>query len=170
MANLSFPLSFKRQYAGSLDADYVFNTTAEREAFLTNPLCYPGMPVYDLEADKAYWVKADGSAYQEAGTGEGGIEELQIPINGNLDTTFGELLFEGLINNIALVLPDDISQVNFLARLESQSNTTFLATDLDLAAWINTNVISESTKWRLTFSATTTATDETYFLFRYGNV
>ena len=63
MAKLPFPLQFKRQYAGSLDADHTFTTTAERMAYLSSALCYPGQPVFDEETGKPYWVNGDKSDY-----------------------------------------------------------------------------------------------------------
>ena len=42
---LPFALSFERQYAGPLDPTMVFATEAERMAYLSSPLCYPGQIV-----------------------------------------------------------------------------------------------------------------------------
>ena len=42
MANLLFPLKFKRQYAGALDQDATFATTAELNDYLTSSLRYAG--------------------------------------------------------------------------------------------------------------------------------
>ncbi len=55
-AKLPWPLQFTRQYAGNLDEDYHFATTAERVAYLNDALCYPGQMVFDAEVGLPFWV------------------------------------------------------------------------------------------------------------------
>lgn len=56
MAELIFPLSFKRQYSGSLDTDLVFETIVDRDTYLTNPLRYAGMIVSCKELEGKIFV------------------------------------------------------------------------------------------------------------------
>jgi hypothetical protein len=66
---LEFPLQFQRQYAGPLDKDSVFATTADRMSYLTNARRYAGQPIADLELGKLFLINATKDAY--------------IPIGGN---------------------------------------------------------------------------------------
>lgn len=66
---LEFPLSFQRQYAGPLDKDSVFSTTAARMAYLSNARRYPGQPVVDLEEEMFYIINATADAYVPVGVG-----------------------------------------------------------------------------------------------------
>jgi len=68
MADLEFPLQFKRQYAAPLDVDYVFATTAERNAYLTNARRYAGQIVSDLEDGLVYCLSASRDAWTPIGT------------------------------------------------------------------------------------------------------
>ena len=73
MANLDFPLQFKRQYAAPLDLDAVFSTAALRTTYLTNPRRYAGMLVSDLEnIGKIYQLSADTNSWIEAGGSSSG--------------------------------------------------------------------------------------------------
>ena len=56
MANLEFPLQFKRQYAGSLDVDEVFKTRLEMEEYLNDPVRYPGQVVTCLEEEGSIFI------------------------------------------------------------------------------------------------------------------
>lgn len=56
MAELIFPLSFKRQYGGSLDPDLVFETIVDRDTYLTNPLRYAGQIVACKELEGKIFV------------------------------------------------------------------------------------------------------------------
>ena len=68
MANLLFPLQFKRQYAGPLDIDSVFETTADRTAYLTSPLRYAGQLAFDKELSLFYYMSADLTTWVEMAT------------------------------------------------------------------------------------------------------
>jgi hypothetical protein len=72
MASLLFPLQFERQYSGPLDVNQVFNTTSERNNYLSSPLRYGGQIVSDLETDKVYVLNSSEDAWIEIGTGGGG--------------------------------------------------------------------------------------------------
>ena len=63
MAKIDWPLQLKRQFAAPLDPDAEFNTTAERLAYLSNPLCYPGQEVYDKQEDKHYKVNGNKTGF-----------------------------------------------------------------------------------------------------------
>lgn len=66
-ANIIFPLRFERQYSGSLDVDQVFETTADRISYLTNPLRYAGQIVSDLENDRTYKLDSTLTIWLEVG-------------------------------------------------------------------------------------------------------
>ena len=58
------PLQFIRQYAAPMDVDLVFNTTADRIAYLTSVRRYPGIIVVDLQLNsKAFVLSADGTTW-----------------------------------------------------------------------------------------------------------
>jgi hypothetical protein len=150
MTQLDFPLQFKRQYAGPLDADTVFATSAERTAFLANPLCYAGMMVYDLEQDKPYWVNADKSGYAGAGTSG---DVLNLMVHSDVDDYTAQVLMVGPINNIGVDLPDEISAVTFDVRLDTTDTWSNQSTLTALQGWIDTYVTA-STKWQIRLVAT----------------
>jgi len=58
MATLLFPLQFKRQYSGPLDADNVFTLTTDRTTYLTNPLRYAGQIVFDTQDTTLYYLNS----------------------------------------------------------------------------------------------------------------
>lgn len=60
-----------RTYAGNLDADYS-KTTAQAIAYLSNPACYPGQPIYNTDLQQLVLVNADKSGYDAiTGTSSG---------------------------------------------------------------------------------------------------
>ena len=74
MADLIFPLPFKRQYAGPLDVDMVFDTIAEKNSYLTNARRYSGQVVSCLEEEgklfvlnnsRDAWVEVSGSSPED---------------------------------------------------------------------------------------------------------
>jgi hypothetical protein len=61
---LAFPLKFKRQYSGSLDADLNFATLMELNAYLTDGARYPGQIVSCTETEgKIYVLNTAGNAW-----------------------------------------------------------------------------------------------------------
>jgi len=58
MTSLLFPLQFKRQYSGPLDADNVFTLTSDRVAYLSNPLRYAGQVVFDTQDTTLYYLNS----------------------------------------------------------------------------------------------------------------
>lgn len=72
MATTLFPLQYLRQNAQPIDVDSVFNTTAERLAYLSNGRRYPGQVVADLQENKVYVLDSAGSAWIEIGSGGSG--------------------------------------------------------------------------------------------------
>jgi hypothetical protein len=70
MAQLPFPLSFKRQFPTPLDADTTFATLAELNAYLSSALRYAGQVAtcqetegvaYVLSNDLSEWLPISGS-------------------------------------------------------------------------------------------------------------
>lgn len=58
MSSVPYPLQLDRQYAGPVDPDSVFTTTADRIAYLTNPKRYAGQIVSDLQDGVTYKLNA----------------------------------------------------------------------------------------------------------------
>jgi hypothetical protein len=57
------PLQFIRQYAGAVDQDVVFESTADRIAYLTVPRRYGGQIVFDLEIEQIFVLNAARNAW-----------------------------------------------------------------------------------------------------------
>lgn len=66
-SNIIFPLQFERQYSGPLDIHQTFNTTVDRNTYLTNPLRYAGQVVSDLETNKLYQLNSTLDEWLEVG-------------------------------------------------------------------------------------------------------
>lgn len=64
LQKIPFPFQFERQFSAPLDSGSIFNTTAERVAYLSNPLCYALQPVGDLETGRFYTVNPGKSGFQ----------------------------------------------------------------------------------------------------------
>lgn len=60
---LEFPVQLQRQFAGALDKDSVFNTTAARETYLGNARRYAGQLVVDAQQGALYIVNSARNAY-----------------------------------------------------------------------------------------------------------
>lgn len=67
MSTTLFPLQYLRQNANPIDVDSVFNTTADRIAYLTNGRRYPGQIVADLEDGSVYVLDPAGTAWVQIG-------------------------------------------------------------------------------------------------------
>ena len=65
--SIIFPLQFERQYSGPLDVHDVFETTADRLAYLSNPLRYAGQIVSDLEDERIYKLDSTLTKWVESG-------------------------------------------------------------------------------------------------------
>lgn len=72
MATILSPVQYLRQYAGPIDADSVFQTTAARLAYLTSPRRYPGQPCFDLQTGLGYYLNPGATAWVAQGSGGGG--------------------------------------------------------------------------------------------------
>lgn len=59
----ALPIQYIRQYAGPIDVDEVFDTTAARNAYLTNPRRYAGQKVSDLQTGSVYMLNAARSSW-----------------------------------------------------------------------------------------------------------
>ena len=157
MSALDFPLQFRRQYAGPLDADAVFATTQDRTDFLSNALCYAGMMVYDLEANKPFWVNAAIDGFVEGGSststpGTNG-DVLNLVVHSDVDDYTAQVLMVGPISNISVDLPDELSAVTFDVRLDTSTTWTHQPGITALQGWIDTQVTA-STKWQIRLVAT----------------
>lgn len=83
MATTLFPLQYLRQNADPIDVDSVFNTTADRIAYLANGRRYPGQVVSDLETGSVYVLDPAGSAWVELGSGGGAPGGLDTQVQFN---------------------------------------------------------------------------------------
>ena len=57
---------FTRLYPVALDQSFVFNTTAEREAYASSPVAYSGLVAADLQTNKVY-ILGSGMTWQQVG-------------------------------------------------------------------------------------------------------
>jgi hypothetical protein len=69
---------YRREYPGPIDIDTVFDTTAERMAYLGNNFRYAGQIVADLQTQKAYMLNTARNAWIEisGGGGGGGVQSV----------------------------------------------------------------------------------------------
>ena len=81
------PLKFVRQHDEPLDVDFVFSTTAARNAYLSDARRYAGQIVADVQEEKAYMLNAAKSAWIELGTGSGGSTDLIIDFTTSMADT-----------------------------------------------------------------------------------
>lgn len=82
---------FKRSYAGPIDLDSVFETTALRLAYLNDYRRYAGQIVADLETENIYVLNAAGTAWRGPFTpGSGGGSNISSSIQSadGLTTSF----------------------------------------------------------------------------------
>ena len=68
VAKLEFPLSLKRQYAGSLIEDEVFATSQERLDYLNSGLAYAGQLVVQSDTSELYVVNSTVTGYVAIGS------------------------------------------------------------------------------------------------------
>jgi len=83
MATTLFPLQYLRQNADPIDVDSVFNTTADRIAYLANGRRYPGQIVADLEDDTVYVLNSAANAWINVSGGIPGGTEGQVQYNSS---------------------------------------------------------------------------------------
>jgi len=74
------PFQFIRQYAGPIDIDTVFNTTAARLAYLSSPRRYAGMIVVDKQQNAAYFLSTANTWVSLTGGGGGGSITAVSPL------------------------------------------------------------------------------------------
>jgi hypothetical protein len=73
---VSLPINFVRQYAGPLDIDSVFTSTAARLAYLTSPRRYAGMIVSDTEDGNGYMLNSAGDAWIAIAAGGASVNSV----------------------------------------------------------------------------------------------
>lgn len=77
------PIQYQRQNAEPIDVDSVFQTTAERIDYLTNPRRYAGQIVADLEDDTVYVLNSAANAWINVSGGIPGGTEGQVQYNSS---------------------------------------------------------------------------------------
>ena len=82
MAFIEMPISFKRQYAGSLIEDEVFATSQERLDYLTSGLAYAGQIVVQSDTSEVYVVNSTATGYVAIG----GSADLSFAIVTNYNS------------------------------------------------------------------------------------
>ncbi len=65
LKTLLLPISFRRQYAQPLDYDAVFETLADMQTYLSNPVRYQGQVATCLETSKIYHLNTARDAWVE---------------------------------------------------------------------------------------------------------
>ncbi len=151
MAQLPFPLSFQRQFAGALNADFTFATTAERTAYLSSARCYPGQMVFDEETGKPYWVNGDKTAYLELPEALTSTyyQPYHFQFYNDLDTASAEITLFGPKEFVNPQYSPKLSGVTYEVKLSSSDSYT-ARTDLTaLNAWITANVATANTAYDL---------------------
>lgn len=78
MAELLFPLQFKRQYDGPLDADSVFTTEQAMTDYLTSPLRYAGQLGFCEETGKYKYINTTKDAWVDLGGGSSDIDSYTL--------------------------------------------------------------------------------------------
>lgn len=89
MAYVENPLQFQRVFPQALDINSTFATTAERLAFLTNPIRYVGQIVSDQQDGKVYklnlarnaWEPIGGTEYNQSLNTTDNVEFNNITVN-----------------------------------------------------------------------------------------
>lgn len=72
-----FPLQLKRQFARPIDPDSVFQTNADMQAYLSDPLRYAGMVVSCLESEGAIFI-LNNARNQWLNTTDPGIKIIMV--------------------------------------------------------------------------------------------
>jgi len=137
MANFSFPLQFLRQYAGPLDYDSVFATTAARVSYLTNARRYAGQIVTDLQDGNTYVLSSDTSSWIN-------VNSKYLPLSGGVITN--DLTISG----------------TFSAANTNNWQSTYTTVQTNSASWssVYSNVQSNSGTY-VTLTGTQTLTNKT---------
>lgn len=86
LKTLQLPISFKRQYAQPLDYDAVFETLADMQTYLSNPVRYQGQIATCLETNKIYHLNAARDAWID-GLSAISASQVAIPAAGNISST-----------------------------------------------------------------------------------
>ena len=91
------PLKFVRQHDEPLDVDFVFATTADRIAYLTDARRYAGILVVDNQEEKAYFLNAAKNDWIAIG---GGSTDLVIDFSTALADSGVDLPANALVKYI----------------------------------------------------------------------
>jgi hypothetical protein len=98
MSKIIFPLQFERQYSGPLDVNQIFDLTADRVTYLTNPLRYAGQLVSDLQDGKTYKLNSSLNAWDEVGSNLSSLTATNIFANNlTVTNTVSASYFKGVI-------------------------------------------------------------------------
>lgn len=134
MADFIFPIQFRRQFAGPLDIDMVFQTTSARNEYLTNPRRYAGQIVSDLEAQSIYTLRPSLSEWVGVAGETTFTNDLTVSLNtgktfgryvdGNIIPAIGKTASQ--IINMALVEP-----ITPIVTLNSSSTVQFNQTNVN---------------------------------------
>lgn len=86
LKTLQLPISFKRQYAQPLDYDAVFETLADMQTYLSNPVRYQGQIATCLETSKIYHLNTARDTWVD-GLSAISASQVAIPAAGNISST-----------------------------------------------------------------------------------
>jgi hypothetical protein len=169
MAELQFPLQFKRQYSGPLDADLVFDTIVNKNTYLSSPLRYAGQICSCVEENgKIFILNNTLDEWVEINTtiiGQNGIQvtstnyntwTISITGNNSLSTlsdviitnpTSGQsLIYNGTnwINQVISGGNSNVSALNDLTDVIITNPTSGQVLKFNGIEWINDNNIETS--------------------------
>lgn len=134
LKRLPWPLSFKRQYAQPLDYDAVFETLADMQTYLTDPVRYQGQVATCLESEgKIYHLNATRDAWVEI-SGGGGSAESDVVLEsdyGNVGVLAGETQADFNAAIDGFILAQNEANAGFQSKIPfvTETNNEFLRDD-----------------------------------------
>lgn len=157
---LPTPIQQIRQYAEAPYVDMVFDTTADRLAYLTSPRRYGGMIVVDKEEQLMYflntaktdWLSVSGGTAPALGLGS---KEFTITLDGStgggevgvltlppIDIPIGSFI-AGAFVDVSDGLTSDDNTAYITLGIEVDDETAILDVDLGLVEQLNTNIVTK---------------------------
>lgn len=148
MANLLMPLQIERQYSGSLDANYSFDTLEELKTYATtSALAYPGQILYCVEEDALYKVNSDKTNATGLASGAS-VENLYNSIQAN-NKLIGDLsllkfgTYDDVVSALNKLDTTFIKNITFANKVITLIYDNGLTTNVDISSMIANTSISD---------------------------
>ncbi len=119
---IDWPVQLVRQYAKPMQRYEEFETTAARNAYLTNPLRYAGQRVYDIQADAYFRISKDRTSWLPDGAGG----ETTTVTNGGTGFSLIDSATDSNVELKSLIAGNNFSIVD-----DGNGNLTLSSTDTD---------------------------------------